>query len=124
MMATLFQVFYRAYFGNERWSLSGRRWVQSHISPQMRVQLPPFPRMTKTIEQLIAEFDPKGEHIYTKEDYLKEKIELERLLLEHYNLKPEEIEPAMREHLVPHEELNLVDRWICNQQFRPFVMDE
>lgn len=77
--------------------------------------------MGKTINELLEEFnDPP----FTYQDYLKEKAEVEKVICEKYNLKPEEIEQAMREHRIPHDCANdLVDRWVSNEAIRPYVED-
>lgn len=78
--------------------------------------------MAKTIEELLEEFDDPP---YTKEDYLKEKAEIEKALFDKYNLKPDEIEAAMREHKIPHDCANdLVDRWVSNECFSKYFGGE
>lgn len=79
--------------------------------------------MTKTINELLEEF---GDPPYTKEDYLKEKAELEKLIFEKYGIKPDDIDAAMKEHRIPHSchpDNDLCDRWISNEAFRPYVDD-
>lgn len=72
----------------------------------------------KTIEQLLAECADR----FTVEDYDRELAELVAAISRKYGLHTiEEIAAAMRAHAIPHEEEDLVDRWITLQAFRPYI---
>lgn len=72
----------------------------------------------RTIEQLLAECaDP-----FTVEDYDRELAVLHAALSRTYGLYTiEEIDAAMRVHAIPHEEEDLVDRWIALRAFQPYI---
>jgi len=59
---------------------------------------------------------------FTKEDYLKEKSELEKLFFDKHGIKPEDIEEAVRNHDYGLSCCNpLVERWIENEAFKPYL---
>ena len=74
----------------------------------------------KTMGELLAELQPST---FTAEDYEREQAALLAACSRKYGLHTiEEIDAAMRVHAIPHEEEDLVDRWIELMALKRYVL--
>ena len=74
----------------------------------------------KTMSELLAELQPSE---YTAEDHEREQAEIVAACSRKYGLHTiEEIDAAMHVHAIPHEEEDLVDRWLELKAFERYVL--
>ncbi len=70
--------------------------------------------MSDTIESLLREF--ADDHPpFTWADYQRERVAIEQAIEERHGVPPSRVLAAMRTHEIPHDEADLVDRWIFNE---------